>query len=154
MESLPRGSLAPLRWPRAVSPILAGAAAGMLTASVFVSAGVLMVFSLVREPPPHLAEAARRLSSGALVFRLVVLSYPTWAFIGVLLGLAYIGVEAVNPGPGLGSPNLAFTLVVIVTAAAAGLPLFLILRRMAAGIAAICLAFAGSFGWLLPHFAS
>ena len=122
-----------------MSPLLAGAAAGMLTASVFVAAGVLMVFSLVREPPHHLAGAARRLSSGALVFRLVVLSYPTWGFIGALLGLAYAGVERVNPGPGLGSPNLAFTLVVIVTAVAAGLPLYLVLRRMAAGVAVICL---------------
>ncbi len=137
-----------------MSPVFAGAVAGMLTASVFVSAGVLMVFSLVREPPPHLAAAARRLSSGALVFRLVVLAYPTWAFVGALIGLAYVGVERVNPGSGLGSPNLAFTLVVIVTAVAVGLPLFLLLRRMAAGVAAICLAFIGSFGWLLPHFAS
>ena len=103
-----------------MSPVFAGAVAGMLTASVFVSAGVLMVFSLVREPPPHLAAAARRLSSGVLVFRLVVLAYPTWAFVGALIGLTYVGVERVNPGSGLGSPNLAFTLVVIVTARSRG----------------------------------
>ena len=83
-----------------------------------------------------------------------MLAYPTWALFGAVMGLAYLAVDEVNPGSGIGSPNLAFTLVMLVTAAALGLPMFLLLRRMVAGVLAISLTFAGAFGWFLPHFAA
>ena len=136
-----------------MSAMIAGAAGGMLVASVFVSAGTLMLFSLVKDPPPHLASAVKGLS-GPLVFGIVVLAYPTWAMIGAVMGLAYLGVDEVNPGSGMGSPNLAFTLVVIVTTLALAVPLLLLVRRMVAGVLAIALSFAGAFGWFLPHFAT
>ncbi|MCH8206347.1 MAG: hypothetical protein IH956_05025 [Chloroflexi bacterium] len=136
-----------------MSAMIAGAAGGMLVASVFVSAGTLMLFSLAKDPPPHLASVVKQLS-GPLVFGVVVLAYPTWAMIGAVMGLAYLGVDEVNPGSGMGSPNLAFTLVVVVTALALAVPLLLLFRRMAAGVLAIALSFAGAFGWFLPHFAT
>ena len=136
-----------------MNAMIAGAAGGMLVASVFVSAGTLMLFSLVKDPPPHLASTVKGLS-GPLVFGIVVLAYPTWAMIGAVMGLAYLGVDEVNPGSGMGSPNLAFTLVVVVTALALAVPPLLLLRRMVAGVLAIALSFAGAFGWFLPHFAA
>ena len=136
-----------------MSAMIAGAAGGMLFASVFVSAGTLMLFSLVRDRPPHLASTVTRLS-GPLVFGMVVLAYPTWAMIGALLGLAYLGVDEVNPGSGMGRPNLAFTLVMVVTALALAIPVLLLWRRMVAGVLVVALSFAGAFGWFLPHFAS
>ena len=137
-----------------MSALIAGTAGGLLVASVFVFAGVLMLFSFVKDPPPHLAAAAALFSSPSLVLWVVILAYPTWGVIGAVMGLAYLGVNELNPGPGLGSPNLVFTLVMTVTAIALGLLMFLLLKRMVAGVLAISLAFAGVFGWFLPHFAA
>ncbi len=136
-----------------MSAMIAGAAGGMLVASVFVSAGTLMLFSLVRDQPAHLGSTVTRFS-GPLVFGMVVLAYPTWDLIGAVRGLASLGVDEVNPGSGMGSPNLAFTLAVIVTALALAIPVLLLFRRMVAGVLVIALSFAGAFGWFLPHFAA
>ncbi len=54
-----------------MSAMIAGAAGGMLFASVLVSAGTLMLFSLVRDQPAHPGSTVTRLS-GPLVFGMVV----------------------------------------------------------------------------------
>lgn len=73
-----------------------------------------------------------------------------WTLLGVLLGAALHRIELVRPAGGLGSPNLVFTLVVLVaTVGALGIVSFVRERLMWPSVA-VATAAALSFGWLLP----
>ena len=132
---------------------LVGAVSGLMMASAFVSVGVLMLFFLVKDPPPALRPLLRRTRPAVLTIGLVVLAYPVWSILGAVMGLLLRLTVAQAPGGGMGSPNLAFSLAVLVVGALAALLLVLLLRRVVAGVAALALTFVGLFGWLLPHLA-
>jgi hypothetical protein len=68
-------------------------------------------------------------------------------------GLLYRISDAEAPGGGLGSPNLVFTVAMLVVAIMMATPLAILLRRVAPGVAAMTLLFVGIFGWLLPFMA-
>lgn len=72
--------------------------------------------------------------------------------LGLVLGMALGGIESRRPAGGLGSPNLAYTLMVLALAAVLVIPTFATpaLRRYAL-IAAV--AFAAAFGWAMPWLA-
>ena len=138
----------------AVNGLIAGASSGFLMASVFVSAGVLMLFPMVREPSPGLQAILRKYPPGSLVFPVVLVAYPVWGVVGVVMGLLYeISVEQA-PGAGLGSPNLVYTAAVLLATIMLAAPFLILLRRVIAGVIAIALAFVGVFGWFLPYFAT
>ena len=137
-----------------MSDVVAGAASGFLMASVFVCAGVLMLFPLVKDPTPRLQALFKRLPPGGLVLPIVVLAYPVWGIIGAVMGLLYRVSSQLTPGPGLGSPNLVFTVAVLLGGVMLAVPFAALLRRVLAGVLAIAGSFIGVFGWFLPHFAS
>lgn len=72
--------------------------------------------------------------------------------LGMLLGLALLGLDDRRPGSGLGSPNVAFTVLVLAVTAAAFLPLVLLapVRRY---VAPCAIVFAAVFGWAMPWLA-
>ena len=85
---------------------------------------------------------------------MVTVGYPIWGIIGSLIGLIYeISTEQV-PGSGLGSPNMVFTLAIVVVAVMMAAPFFLLFKRVAVGVLIITLSFIGVFGWFLPYFIS
>ena len=137
-----------------MSEMVAGAASGMLAASVFVCAGVLMVFSLVKDRPRSVLPIMGKLSPGRLVMSGVFLAYPTWAVIGAVMGLLYRIADEQVPGSGFGSPILVFTLSVVVATLMLAAPVAILLRRVVVGVLAITLAVVGVFGWFLPYFAA
>lgn len=136
-----------------MSYVIAGATTGLLMASVFVGVGPIMLFSLARDPSPFMRAMLERVSPMPLMMALVVLAYPTWGLVGAALGLVYRASTVEAPGGGLGSPNLVYTGAVVAGALLMALPIAFLLRRVAAGVAALTLIFAGLFGWLLPFFA-
>ncbi len=73
--------------------------------------------------------------------------------VGMILGLLLAGVEDSRPDGGLGSPNFAYTLIVIALTAVIVIPAFVVpsVRRYAAAGA---LVFVAAFGWALPWLAS
>ncbi len=70
---------------------------------------------------------------------------------GMVLGLLLHGMERRQPDGGLGSPNAAFTLVVIAIAAIAVLPLAVVTRRWRVPLIVAGLTFAATFGWIMPY---
>ena len=136
-----------------MSYVIAGATVGLLMASVVVGVGPIMLFSLARDPSPFMRSMLEKVSPMPLMMALVVLAYPTWGVVGAALGLLYRASTVEAPGGGLGSPNLVYTLAIAVVALVMALPIALLLRRVAVGVAALTLTFAGLFGWLLPFFA-
>ena len=71
--------------------------------------------------------------------------------LGIVLGLILGGLEDRSPSGGLGSPNGAFTgLVLAVTAIAVG-PMAVVVPRLRLPLLAGGLLFVGLFGWLMPY---
>ena len=134
--------------------LIAGAASGAFMASVFVTLGVFMAFVLVKEPSPAMAVTLARFPPGGAVMAVVVLAYPVWGAIGIIMGLLFLALQNGMPGAGLGSANLAYSVGVAVAAVLLAAPMLLLLRRVWQGVVGIALASAGIFGWLLPFLAS
>ena len=136
---------------RLMSSMIAGASVGLLMASIFVSAGAVMLFVLSKAtgPPPIL----ERLSPVRAALSGVAAAYPAWGIVGAVMGLLYeISVEQA-PGAGMGSPNLVFTLSVLLVTVLMAAPFVVLLRRVAAGVLVMALSFIALFGWFLPFFA-
>ena len=130
-----------------------GAAGGFLMASVFVSGGMLMLFSIVKNPTPAFQSIFQSFAPAKIAMSVVVLAYPTWGTIGAVAGLLYkISVEQI-PGGGIGSPNMVFTLGIIVVAVLMAAPFMILLRQVLAGVLTMTVMFIGIFGWFLPYFA-
>ncbi|MBI5285903.1 MAG: hypothetical protein HY874_12515 [Chloroflexi bacterium] len=73
--------------------------------------------------------------------------------LGLILGMALVGIEARRPEGGLGSPNLVYTLLVLALTAVAVIPSFAVPAVRRFSIAA-ALVFAASFGWAMPWLAT
>ncbi|HXH23021.1 MAG TPA: hypothetical protein VNN10_13420 [Dehalococcoidia bacterium] len=108
---------------------------------------------------------ARRRADSPLLARLMPEGSPLAAFVVVLHGglvVACTGVGLVmgmalwvmrGAGPGAGSPNAAFTLLVAALVLAGAAPAFALLSRYRAQVLAAALAVLLLFGWLMPHMA-
>lgn len=97
---------------------------------------------------------ATRFATKKAVLKLVLLTYLVWGFIGALLALSYAAIDNLNPGSGIGSPNLAFTFIILVTVIFITLGLLIFVRRMFIAILVMSLGALGIFGWLLPLLAA
>ena len=136
-----------------MSYLIAGAFSGLLMASVTAAFGPIMLFSLAKDPTPIFRAILNRVPPIYMTLGLVVLTYPAWTVAGGAAGLLYrVSLEQL-PGKGLGSPNLAFTIAIVVVAIMLVTPVALLLRRVIAGLAAMTVIFIGVFGWLLPFMA-
>ncbi len=137
-----------------VMDILAGIVSGLLMGTVFLWAGVFILWS---KPGIH-NRLARFLPAGlppTLVMLLLVICVPPFlGLCGVIVGLLYRQAEVSFPGAGLGSPNLAFTLAVLSLAALVTLILLLARRSMAWPLLILNTAFIGIYGWILPLLAN
>ena len=133
--------------------LLAGFIAGLSMSVVFTGLGAVMLFS----SPEVWRAVSQRLPKGAfslwISFVFALGSPVAWSVLGLAAGWAYRLVVSYWPGTGLGSPNLAFTLVACLTAVGGfGVP-GLFFRRFRWGLFSTAVAFAASFGWLLPWLA-
>ncbi len=79
-------------------------------------------------------------------------AFITFTAIGMVLGLALDGIDARRPAGGFGSPNAAYTLLVVALTAVAVIPALLLpaVRRYAL---AGGLVFVLAFGWAMPWLA-
>ena len=132
--------------------VLAGMSSGLIMALVFVSVGAITLFSIAKDPPPGFKEFLERIPAGTIVIAGVAAAYPTGGFVGTIMAvLYYISTEAA-PGGGLGSPNMVFTIAVIVITAMMVAPFMILIRRAFVGLLVVTIAFIGIFGWFMPYF--
>ncbi|MEX2246478.1 MAG: hypothetical protein WEC75_07305 [Dehalococcoidia bacterium] len=73
--------------------------------------------------------------------------------VGLVLGMALGGIEDRRPDGGLGSPNVAYTSIVVALAAAVFVPALALPAVRRAAVAA-GLVFAAAFGWAMPWLAT
>ena len=130
--------------------LVAGAASGLIMMLVFVVVAPVMVFALARDTDHWTNAFIQRVNPTTLMLGLVVLAYPTWTMIGGLLALFYRLSIQQAPGGGLGSDNLFYSVLLAAIVLTAAIPIAILLRRVASGVAIIAVASVGIYGWLLP----
>ena len=87
----------------------------------------------------------------ALSMFLHFLAFLLLTALGMIMGMALAGIEDRRPASGLGSPNLAYTLLVIALTAVVLIPLLIVpWRRYAFAMAVLFLV---GFGWVTPWLA-
>ena len=136
-----------------MSEVLAGFVCGYILA--LVSAPLIAIAMLrLRSQVPVVARAVpEQVPMAALTVVLFWFTFLLWTLIGLVFGLILSGFEDRVPRGGLGSPNLAFTLLVVFWSAVAFAPVALLLRAARRYVAAAALVFLGVFGWLMPYLA-
>jgi hypothetical protein len=137
-----------------MSALVAGAASGLLMASLFISVAAVMLVAAVKDPPPRLQALLATRRPMALVMPTVVLAYPVWGGVGAVLGLLFLASVERAPGGGLGSPNWFYTVVLVIGTMMLAAPVVVLMRRVALGVSMLAVAFMGIFGWLLPFIAT
>lgn len=134
--------------------VIAGFAVGYLMGLVLIGLGALV---LVRYHQELRSWQRRVLPAGitltGLAIPLSALLFLLSGLVGLLFGLLYRAFLTAFPGPGLASPNLVYSLFTLSVALAFSW-LLVPLRRAWRPLAALLLAFAALFGWLLPWLAS
>lgn len=131
---------------------MSGAMIGLLMASIFITLGELMLFFLYKNRTPAMEPFFERVPPSQLAMGIVAVAYPAWAGIGALFALLFLISVREAPGGGLGSPNLVFTVAVVVMSLMMAAPIMYLLRRVVMGVVALTITFIGLFGWFLPYF--
>ena len=134
--------------------ILAGVVCGLVMGTVFLGAGIFVLFS-----NPNIYDrlgrfSPRGLSPALVILFLVIAAPPLWGLFGGIAGLLYQLADDSFPNAGLGSSNFAFTLAVLSFAVLVSLILLLTRKKVVWLGLTINIVFVGIFGWILPLLAS
>ena len=127
---------------------------GLLMASVFIAVGELMLFFIVKKRPPELRFLLDTMSPSFMAMGIVAVAFPMWGAIGAVTGVLYQISLNEAPSGGIGSPNMVFTLAVVIVSVLMAAPFFILLRSVLPYVVALTLIFVGLFGWFLPYFAA
>jgi len=80
-----------------------------------------------------------------------------WTELGLVLGMVLLAADKTNSTGGLGSPNLLFTVIVLLTAFIIFLPFFSLVRSARRLALFLAVSYVVLFGWATPilaHYAS
>ena len=131
--------------------LLIGTACGFFIGTLFTMLWAINITAPDRKPSAlfgSLNKVPGTIPASALLPRVV---RGGWGFGGGMIGALYIGAEALASGPGIGSPNMAFTIVVCAFTLNAVILGALWTRKWFWRDGYILgIAFAGMFGWLMP----
>ena len=132
---------------------LAGFVMGYAFSLLFTGVAAMMVID-ARSQAPFLSRAiAPNISAVQLAVPISLMAFVAWTLVGLLLGLAYRAARLNLVGGGLGSPNWPFTLGVLVVTVALLAVVYYAWRGLRWPVLLTAVAFAGMFGWGMPHLA-
>jgi heme/copper-type cytochrome/quinol oxidase subunit 4 len=136
-----------------VAEVFAGFVIGYAMSLIFSILAALMVVD-ARSRIPYLAKAiAPNISAVALAVPISLLAFFLWTALGMFFGLLYrLTLEEASDG-GLGSPNLVYTVLVLIFTAFSLTMVLALWRRLPWPVLTIGLTFAALFGWALPFLA-
>ncbi|UCH87271.1 MAG: hypothetical protein JSU97_02450 [Dehalococcoidia bacterium] len=133
--------------------VFAGFVTGYGMALIFTGLAALMLVE-ARSRVPFLAKAiAPNISAIALTVPISLIAFLLWTAIGMLLGLFYRYTLEEAPVGGLGSPNLLYTVLIIIFGGLTLTTVVAAFRRLPWQVAAMGLSFIALFGWVLPRLA-
>jgi len=136
-----------------LSEVFAGFVCGYMLALLSAPLVAILIVRL-RPRVPFLARAApEQVPVVALTVVLFGFTFLLWTGLGIVLGLIMMGFEDRMAEGGLGSPSLAFTLLIIFVSAVAFTPPAVLVRPARCYVIVAALIFLGVFGWLMPYLA-
>jgi len=136
-----------------VAEAFAGFVVGYAFSLLFTGVAAMMVID-ARSQVPFLSRAiAPNISAVQLAVPISLMAFVAWTLVGLLLGLTYRAARLNLAGGGLGSPNWPFTLGVLVVTVAFLAVVYYAWRRLRWPVLLTAAAFAGMFGWGMPHLA-
>jgi hypothetical protein len=136
-----------------MSEVMAGFICGYILALL---SAPLVAILMVRLRPraPFLARAVpEQVPMVAVTVVLFGFTFLIWTALGMILGLILMGLEDRAPEGGLGSPSLAFTLIIVLVSVVACIPAAVLPRPARRYVLASALVFLAVFGWLMPYLA-
>jgi hypothetical protein len=136
-----------------VAEAFAGFVVGYAFSLLFTGVTAMMVID-ARSRVPFLSRAiAPNINAVQLAVPISLMAFVAWTLVGLLLGLTYRAARLNLAGGGLGSPNWGFTLGVLLATAAFLAVVLYAWRRLSWPVLVSAAAFAGMFGWGMPHLA-
>lgn len=133
--------------------VLAGFVIGYAMSLIFSILAAIMVVD-ARSRVPYLAKAiAPNISAVALAVPISLLAFFLWTALGMFFGLLLRLTLEEASGEGLGSPNLVYTVLVLIFAAFSLAVAWSVWRRLPWPVLTMGLAFIALFGWALPFLA-
>ncbi len=137
-----------------MAEVFSGFVVGYAFSLLFTAVAAVMIIE-VRGDVPYLTKAiAPNISAIQLAVPISLLAFLWWTLAGLLLGLLYRAARLNLAGGGLGSPNWPFTLAVLLTAGVFLGIVYYAWRRVRPPVFLTTAAFAGMFGWGMPHLAA
>ena len=131
----------------------AGFVVGYAFSLLFTGVAAVMVID-ARSQVPFLSRAiAPNISAVQLAVPISLMAFVAWTLVGLLLGLTYRAARLNLAGGGLGSPNWPFTVAMLAATAAFLAVVYYGWRRLRWPVVLVAAAFAGMFGWGMPHLA-
>jgi hypothetical protein len=73
-----------------------------------------------------------------------------WTALGLVFGMVLIAADDAQPHGGLGSPNLLFTAIVVITAFVVFFPFFALVRSARRLVLFLVVTYVALFGWATP----
>jgi hypothetical protein len=136
-----------------VAEVFSGFVVGYAFSLLFTAVAAVMVIE-ARSRVSYLAKAiAPNISAVQLAVPASLLAFLAWTLVGLLLGLTYRAARLNLTGGGLGSPNWPFTLAILMATVAFLAVVYYAWRRLSWWVLLTAVAFAGMFGWGMPHLA-
>jgi len=136
-----------------VAEVFSGFVVGYAFSLLFTGVAAVMLIE-ARGRVPYLAKAiAPNIGAVQLAVPISILAFLAWTLVGLLLGLAYRAARLNLAGGGLGSPNWPFTLAIVMATVVFLAIVLYAWRRVPWRVLLMALAFAGMFGWGMPHLA-
>ena len=115
----------------------------------------LAVWALkARQEVPFLKTAVPEgMSLAILTIPLASFFFPASSALGIVFGMLLIAAKDAHTQSGLGSPNLMYTLIVLITAFMLFFPFFALVRSARRLTIFLAFVFVALFGWLTPYLA-
>jgi len=137
-----------------MAEVFAGVVCGYAVALVVTPLGAIALVRARTSSPLADRIAPEGTSLVALSIVLHMFVFLTFTAIGMVFGMLLNGLDSSSPASGLGSPNRAYTLLVLAIVAIAVLPLAIAVPRLRTPLLVSGVLFAGVFGWAMPHLAT
>ena len=133
--------------------VIAGAASGLLFASMSTAFGCFAIFVMYRNEVQSVVDIFNTSTPSKIIVSFLIVWNPTCAAIGLMFALLFQYLSEISPGTGIFSPNLFYTFTIIGLSILLLIACWQFLNVIFRPMLGIVTCFLLIFGWLLPYLA-
>ena len=133
--------------------IIAGAASGLLFASMSIAFGCFAIFVMYRNRVRAIQDMFKTSAPSKIILSSIMVWNPTCVVLGVMFAILFQYLSDVRPEPGILSPNMFYTFFVISISVLLILICHRFLTIVFRPMLGIVVVFLLIFGWLIPYLA-